>query len=229
MQAKLIESKEIGTGIRHFVFEAVGVDQLEFAPGQFVSLTHEIKGKKITRAYSIASEPGHTSRFELCLNQVADGHFSPYLFAMHPGDAVEMRPPLGTFMLKPDLREIVMIATGTGIAPFRSMLRTYLPAGLPQTTLLFGVRHEHNLLYRGEFEEMAARFPGFQFWPTLTRPESGWRGRTGRVQEHVTEALAGRIDVDVFLCGLKEMVDEVRALLKATGLDRKQIHYEKYD
>jgi CDP-4-dehydro-6-deoxyglucose reductase len=99
----------------------------------------------------------------------------------------------------------------------------------PAFTLLFGVRYESHLLYRVEFEEMARRYPQFRFWPTLTRPDEGWAGRQGRVQAHLTEASGSQNDVDFYLCGLKEMVNDVRSVLKSQGFDRKQIFYEKYD
>jgi CDP-4-dehydro-6-deoxyglucose reductase len=226
MTARLIDSREIAPAVRHFVFEADA--PLQFEAGQFVSFTAEIGGKKITRAYSLAAAPQGGSRFELCLNRVERGHLSPKLFALRSGEGVEMRPPLGTFTLRNVEKEAVFIATGTGIAPFRAMLQAHLAAS-PGMTLLFGVRHESGILYREEFEELAARFPHFTFAPTLTRPEAGWRGRTGRVQAHLAEAIAGRRNPDFYICGLKQMVDEVRNILKGMGYDRKQIFSEKYD
>jgi CDP-4-dehydro-6-deoxyglucose reductase len=149
---------------------------------------------------------------------------------MKPGDRIQMRQPLGLFVLRQQApRNSIFIATGTGIAPFRSMLQAHLNASSPAFTLLFGVRYESHVLYRREFEEMALAHANFRFWPTLTRPDGGWKGRHGRVQAHLTEAIGERRDVDFYLCGLKEMVDEVRGLLKAQGFDRKQIFYEKYD
>jgi len=230
MEAKLIDSREIAPGVRHFGFEALGVERLEFVPGQFTSFTAVIEGKEITRAYSMASAPSGTNRFELCLNRVEPGHLSPRLFDMKPGDRIEMRQPLGTFVLRRQApRDSIFIATGTGIAPFRSMLQAHLNVSSPAFTLLFGVRYESHLLYRAEFERMALTHTNFRFWPTLTRPNSGWKGRQGRVQAHLAEAIGDRSDLDFYLCGLKEMVDEVRALLKGQGFDRKQIFYEKYD
>ena len=161
---------EIAPGVRHFVFEAGQVERLEFVPGQFVSLTDSIAGRSITRAYSIASAPGDGNRFELCLNKVDGGAFTPHLFELSPGDVVDMPPPLGTFTLRRPLRDSLLVATGTGIAPFRSMLQAELRPDSPAFTLLFGVRHESHVLYRQEFEEMARTFPQFRFWPTLTQP-----------------------------------------------------------
>jgi CDP-4-dehydro-6-deoxyglucose reductase, E3 len=230
MQAKLIGSREIAPGVRHFEFEALEVERLEFVPGQFTSFTDVIEGKEITRAYSFASAPSGTNRFELCLNRVDPGHLSPRLFEMKLGDRIEMHEPLGMFVLRQQTpRDSIFIATGTGIAPFRSMLQADLKASSRGFTLLFGVRYESHLLYREEFEEMARTYANFRFWPTLTLPDAGWTGRSGRVQAHLAEAIGERRDVDFYLCGLKEMVDETRGILKSQGFDRKQIFYEKYD
>ena len=140
-----------------------------------------------------------------------------------------MQPPLGTFTLRQPLRDSLLIATGTGIAPFRSMLKIALQPDSPGFTLLFGVRHESHLLYRQEFAAMEQEFPKFHFWPTLTQPGPDWTGRNGRVQTHLSEAIGERKDIDIYLCGLRPMVDDVRQILKGMGFDRKQIRYEKYD
>jgi CDP-4-dehydro-6-deoxyglucose reductase len=229
MEAKLIESSEIAPEVRHFVFEVPGVEKFTFVPGQFVSMNQVINEKKITRAYSIASAPSETNRFELCLNLVHEGLLSPRLFEMRPGETIEIRPPLGMFVLRNPPRDVVFIATGTGIAPFRSILKAQLNEASQAFTLVFGVRYESHLMYRAEFEEMARRHPHFRFLPTLSRPTESWSGRSGHVQAHLQEAIGERRDVDVFLCGLKLMVDDVRNILKEMGFDRKQILFEKYD
>jgi CDP-4-dehydro-6-deoxyglucose reductase len=229
LNAVLIESHELAPQIRHFTFEVPEVREFYFIPGQFLSFNAVLNEKKITRAYSIASAPGG-NRFEICLNIVEDGIFSPHLFRMQAGDDVEISAPLGYFVLRDPGRDAVFIATGTGISPFRSMLRSYLGQDDPHPiTLVFGVRYERNILYRTEFETLAREHPNFQFWPTLSRPDANWTGRTGHVQTHLDEALGGRRDVDVYICGLKLMVDDVRAKLKGLGFERKQIIYEKYD
>ena len=229
MKATLVESRDIAPEVRHFVFEASGVKQLNFKPGQFVSFEATVAGKKITRAYSIASLPSG-NQFELCLNLVHEGHFSPHLFSMQPGDSVEMSDPLGFFVIRNPAKDAVFVATGTGVAPFRSMAPAYLNhPDSKQLTLIFGVRREPNIYYRDEFEALAKKHPNFRFWTTLSRPEASWSGRTGHVQTHLLEAIADRRDLDVYVCGLKAMVDDVRAILKEMGFDRKQIIFEKYD
>jgi len=229
VQAKLIESWEIAPSVRNFVFEALGGTPFVFRPGQWVSLTALLEGREITRAYSIASAPSRGNRFELCLNRVDHGVFSPHLFDLHPGDVVEMREPMGDFVLREPLREAVFIATGTGVAPFRAMLQACLTPDSSPVTLLLGVRYERDMLYRAEFEDMARRNGQFQFIPTLTQPDANWSGRTGRVQAHLAEILGSRRDLDVYLCGMRAMVDDVRRILKEMGFDRRQIRYERYD
>lgn len=229
MRARLIESQVVSAEVRHFVFDVPDEEYLTFQPGQFLSFTKEFEGKNITRAYSIASPP-HRNRFELCLNRVEDGRFSPYLFTMNPGDEVDMKGPYGTFVFRQPIADSIMVATGTGIAPFRSMLMAELPHdSTHRFQLIFGVRHEHGILYREEFEALARDHENFHFTPTLTRPGPAWSGSHGRVQLHVLKALGERRDVHVYICGMKEMVDETRALLKEAGLERKQIIVEKYD
>jgi NAD(P)H-flavin reductase len=151
------------------------------------------------------------------------------MFALTPGEHVEVNQPLRYFTLRQPERPAVFIATGTGIAPFRSILLNALPQSAP-ITLLFGARHPHGVLYRQEFEELTQRHPHFRFVPTITRPDDAWPGAVGRVQAHLDVALAHHeITPDVYICGMKEMVDDVRALLKQKGFERKQIIYEKYD
>ena len=229
MIARLVEFRQIAPNTRHFVFETPEVEELYFVPGQFVSFTETLRGKKITRPYSIASPPDG-NRFEICLNLVEDGFFSPHLFGMKPGDTVEMSAPLGYFVLRNPGKDAIFVATGTGIAPFRSMLHAYLGQGdQKELTLIFGVRYEQGLMYRKEFEELEKQHSNFHFRPTLSRPGPDWKGRTGHVQQHLLETIGDRRDVDIYICGLKLMVDDVRAILKGLGLDRKQIIFEKYD
>jgi ferredoxin-NADP reductase len=229
MKAIVVEFRDIAPEVRHFVLEVPEVSELHFKPGQFVSFKETLGGKKITRPYSIVSLPDG-NRFELCLNLVHGGIFTPHLFAMQVGDSLEMSAPLGFFTVRDPAKEAVFIATGTGIAPFRAMAPDYLSSPhSAQLTLLFGVRHEHTIYYRDDFDALASQYPNFRFWPTLSRPESSWTGRTGHVQAHVLEAIGDRRDLDVYICGLKAMVDDVRAILKELGFDRKQIIFEKYD
>jgi len=229
LKARLVESLDIAPDVKHFIFDVPEVEQLPYLPGQFVSFSKDFGDKKITRAYSTASPPSG-NRFELCLNKVRDGLFSPFLFDMAPGDTVDMKGPLGFFTWRVPVSDSILVATGTGIAPFRAMLHSYLSAGGDrQISLVYGVRYEESLLYRAEFEQLAQQHANFKFLPALTRPEDTWSGLRGRVQTFALELLGERRDIDVYICGLKAMVDDMRARLKELGVDRRQIIFEKYD
>jgi CDP-4-dehydro-6-deoxyglucose reductase len=228
LKARLIGSREIGPNTRHFEFEALDWNAA-FVPGQFLSLTHDIGDHEITRAYSIASPPDG-GRFALCANLVPEGHFSPFLFGLETGGEIDFKGPYGAFILRRPVSDSLFVATGTGIAPFRSMLHAKL-AEHPDRhfTLIFGVRHERGLLYHDEWTALARTAPNFGYLPSLTRPTQTWTGLAGRVHDHVLEALGDRRDIDIYICGLREMVDELRARLKQVGVDRRRMIYEKYD
>ena len=96
--------------------------------------------------------------------------------------------------------------------------------------LVFGTRYEHSIYYRDEFEQIERENPNFHYVPTLSRGGDDWQGRRGYVQDHVREIVAGRSDMQAYICGLHQMVDANRKLLKEElGWDRKQIVFERYD
>lgn len=219
---------------RHLEWEVIEGGRFDFIAGQFVSMTLRHDSTEHTRAYSIASGPRPDGRFDLCLNRVPGGLFSNYLCDLQPGAVLDFTGPHGFFVARrPIERDLVFIATGTGIAPIRGMLEDLFssgPAPDREMWLLFGVRHAETILYRDEFERLAAQHPRFHFVPTLSRAEQDWPGERGHVQQLLRARFAGRRDIDVYVCGLKAMVDDVRKILKEEfGLDRRQIHYEKYD
>jgi CDP-4-dehydro-6-deoxyglucose reductase len=226
--ARLTGYTELVPGTRHFEFESPNWET-RFVPGQFLSVTEQIGEDEITRAYSIASPPGG-NQFALCANLVGGGHLTPFLFHLKPGDEIHFKGPYGAFIPRQTLSDSILVATGTGIAPFRAMLHSDLRRRTDKKfTLIFGVRHEAGLLYNHEWKTLEREWPGFEYRPTLTSPPAHWKGRTGRVQKHVMECLGERRDIDVYICGMKEMVDDLRGQLKALGVDRKRIIAEKYD
>src|SRR5882672_2279454 len=234
LQASLARSSQLSEYTRHLEFEVRGVPRLGFVPGQWLSLkASKPDGGEITRAYSLASPPADDARFAFCLNRVQDGFMSNHLCDMAEGDEIAFQGPFGSFILRPPLRDTVFIATGTGIAPFRSMLHWLLADPSRHEGrkfwLLFGVRYEQDIYYREEFERFAAEHSNFHFLPTLSRGGSDWQGLRGYVQQHLPEIVGNRTDMYAYICGLDKMVSANRDFLKSLRWDRKQILYEKYD
>ena len=237
LKARLVESRPLSAFTKHLEFEVQGTSRFGFVPGQWLSLkASTAEGEEITRAYSIASPP-NGRKFALCLNRVQDGFMSNHLCRLAEGSEVNLQGPFGDFILRPPLRDTIMIATGTGIAPFRSMLHWLYEARDTEAArhegrqiwLLFGARYEQDLYYDDEFKKLAAAQPNFHYVPTLSRGDESWKGKRGYVQEHVHEIVDDRKDMTAYICGLDRMVSANRELLKSLGWDRKSIRYEKYD
>ena len=230
----LLRTQALSALTSHLEFEVKGVPRFGFVAGQWLSFkTNKPDGEEITRAYSIASPPSEDNRFALCLNRVQYGFMSNFLCDMKEGEEIRCQGPFGDFILRPPLRDTVFIATGTGIAPFRSMLHWLLAEeGRHQGKhlwLLFGNRTEQDIYYHNEFLALAAKHANFHYLPTLSRGGPEWHALRGYVQEHVPAIVEGRTDMHAYICGLDKMIKANRELLKGLGWDRKSILYEKYD
>jgi ferredoxin-NADP reductase len=232
--ARLLRSIALSGLTKHLEFEMTGVPRFGFVAGQWLSFkTNTPDGEEITRAYSIASPPADDNRFALCLNRVQDGFMSNFLCDMKVGDEIRCQGPFGDFILRPPLRDTIFIATGTGIAPFRSMLHWLLADDSrhqrKQLYLIFGNRAERDIYYHEEFLRLAGQYSNFHYMPTLSRGTPEWKALRGYVQEHVPAVVNGRADMHAYVCGLDKMIKANRELLKSLGWDRKSILYEKYD
>jgi ferredoxin-NADP reductase len=232
--ARVLRSVPLSEFTKHLDLQVNGVDHFGFVPGQWLSVqTNTPNGEEMTRAYSIASPPSENGHVAFCLNRVEDGFMSNYLFNLDEGAEIHFQGPFGNFTLHPPMRDTVFIATGTGVAPFRSMLHWLLADEERHKGcdiwLIFGARREQDLYYREEFEALALKHANFHFLPTLSRPEPDWKGLQGYVQEHVLDIIGSRADMHAYICGLAKMVKANRDLLKGRGWDRTSIRYERYD
>jgi ferredoxin-NADP reductase len=232
--ARLVRSTSLSEFTKHLAFEMRGLPRFGFVAGQWLSFkTKKSDGEGIIRAYSIASPPGDNNKFALCLNRVQDGFMSNFLCDMKDGDEIACQGPFGDFILRPPMRDTVFIATGTGIAPFRSMLHWLLSDESrhqgKHLHLVFGNRTEKDIYYHHEFLALAREHGNFHYLPTLSRGGPDWQGLRGYVQEHVPAIAQSRTDMHAYICGLDKMVKANRDLLKSLGWDRKSILYEKYD
>ena len=226
--SKVVEVQDLTHDVRVLRLELLDPDEIRFQAGQFVSFEVPKPGLPfpVTRPYSIASPPSNRDVIDLLFNLVPDGPGSTYLFSLQSGNPVSFKGPAGTFVLRayPD-RRLLFVATGTGIAPLRSMIHARLPSPTP-VTLIWGLRNERDLYYQDELADLAAQFPEFSYRITLSQPTAEWKGATGRVQS-VVEAATNRVDdVAVYVCGSRAMIQSVSALIRSRGVC--PIHWEQY-
>ncbi len=216
------------------VFEITfeGDKPVEFEAGQFVSVVIPgagPKGRDLRRAYSIASGP-EVRPIELCVKLVEGGPGTNYLYKLRPGDKFRGFFPYGDFTYEPKPgRHACFIATGTGIAPFRSMVFSRALAENPpaSTVALLGVRDEAELLYLDEFTGR----PGVTWAPCVSRPTTdAWKGFRGRVTDWLRAQ--GQefpwLETEYYLCGGSAMIDEVKRILAEKGVQKESIHQEVY-
>lgn len=236
----------------HLEFSIPELDSFDFVAGQFVStVADDPNGKQQTRAYSIASAP-KGNRFDLCVNRVEGGFFSNKLCDMEPGQEIQVHGPHGLFTLRQPLTDSIFIATGTGVAPMRGFTQHLFPESGEDLSqgrhiwLVYGTRHETELYYQEYFDKLAAERRNFHYLSSLSRPDKGWEGLRGYVQDHVAQVVKNRsngyhpvavstiaepkgFDIHAYICGLNDMVSQNRDKLVELGWQKKQVIFERYD
>ena len=221
-----------------YIITLPNTDNFNFLPGQFVTLKlpiHE-RDSKCLRSYSIASAPNGSNSFELIIvlaNPSTGG--TNYIFnQIKEGSTLILRGPVGVFTL-PNVthKRVVFICTGTGIAPFRSMLLEAFKTNAHQLTqynLVFGCRTPADLLYFNQMQALHHAHTNFEYNPACSREL--WQGRTGYVH-NVYEDIIKQPNFNAentlfYLCGWRNMIDEAKNRLLALGFNKNQIHYELY-
>jgi NAD(P)H-flavin reductase len=228
-QAEVARVIDLTHDVREIELRLLEPKEIHFKAGQFVSFEVPSSGRVavLTRPYSIASPPDISDRITLVFNLVAGGPGSTYLFGLREGDKTQFKGPAGSFYLREDGRDLLLVATGTGIAPLRSMLLAELARDSPRrVTLIWGLRSQRDLCYQEELSELIRSHPRCSVLTTLSRPEPGWAGLTGRVTAFVEKDIISVKNLSVYLCGNGRMIKEVTAILNGKGLC--PIYREKY-
>lgn len=219
--AKVTAVCDLTHDVRQIDFTLVNPTEIHFAAGQFVSFEIERAGSPVpaTRAYSIASPPHLRTEIQLVLNRVPGGPGSGYLFSLQEGVQTTFRGPVGSFTLRDSMQDILFVATGTGIAPIRSMLWALAHgSSTRRITLFWGLRSERDLYYQDELAALHSRLRFFSSTTTLSRPSEYWRGPVGRVSPFVTTQITSVNNLEVYLCGNGAMVRDVRDIIRAKGV-----------
>ena len=215
--------------VRGFRFKLLDPPTVDFKAGQFIILNVPQDGKVVKRAYSVASPPHEPNTVELCVQKVEGGIASTYFWKLKEGETVSISGPHGNFLLKEPLDyDPVFMATGTGVAPLRSMIKHLFHINFMRDVwLLFGTRYEHALLYESEFRSLANLRHNFHYIPTVSRPKD-WHGETGHIQQTFQKYMTDASNKEIYICGWLEVVKAIYNDLQTFGVPKEKLHYEEW-
>ena len=237
-QFKLQSCNFIAPNVKHFVGQLETSTAFSFTAGQFITILFEHEQKTLRRSYSIANAPqGHL--IEFAASYVEGGPGSQYLFNLQPGATMRVTGPFGRLILKPEVnyQRLFLIATSTGITPYRSMLDTLTQIKKQHPSCLIefiqGVQKKENILFAEDFSDFCQNHNSCHFSVALSREHDAMQTMPYTVEHgHVQDILMKKnpnpaTDL-VYLCGNPKMIDDNFELLKNLGFSVPQIIREKY-
>jgi Na+-transporting NADH:ubiquinone oxidoreductase subunit F len=209
---------------------------ISFKPGQYVQL--EVPKYKLTsgpefRAYSISSSSFDHRRLELVITRVEMGAVTTFVHEyLKPTDRVRVTGPFGEFHLRNSDRDVLLIATGSGLAPFISILDQIEKEEIARKIMLFfGAKTKKDLYYQGRINAWEKKFPQFTYIPVLSRAtgEDRWEGEKGRVTHLIEKYVHEGSSLEAYICGAPAMVESCLELLRGKGIPEEHIFFDKFE
>lgn len=234
---KVIEIKDLTHDIKFLRIELPPENEIKFKAGQFVQFYTKPYGnvsEEVFRAYSIASAPSDTRHIDLIIRKVPDGIATGYVHeVLKEGDEVRMSGPYGDFFLRggEDVKELIMIAGGSGMAPIRSLLKDIFEKGLDyKIRYYFTVSKVRDLFYVDELTALAEEHPNFEYIPIVSRSEEGdgWTGEKRKIIQVIKEDVLNGEGKEAYMCGSPGMLNACVEALKETGFTDKAILFDKF-
>lgn len=206
-------------------------EQFNFFAGQYLVFK---LADKVSRSYSIASQPG-IDEIEFVIGINKDGVGSSLINYLKVNDYVDAIGPLGFFTIEKNVKNIddndsfIFIATGTGIAPIRSIIKDLLinKKIKNKINLFFGLRYDNQAYFFDEFNNLANKYSNFIFTPVISRPSSNWAGEVGHCQD-VMKNFDLNKNSFVYICGSTQNVLSINEFLLNFGFNKNRIFYEKF-
>jgi CDP-4-dehydro-6-deoxyglucose reductase, E3 len=225
LTATVVKREQLTATVLLFSFKTT--QPVPFTAGQYGAF---IINDTCRRQYSFCNAPRDPTSFNVVIDTAPMGPGSKFFLSKNVGDTVSLMAPLGIFVLdKTTLRKKVLVATGTGVAPFRSMILDYLEGqGTDDISLYWGMRHEEDLYWVSEFQELSIKYPNFRFILTLSKPTESWQGKRGRVTQHLIQEELHPEGSDYYLCGNRMMIKDIETQLVSKNVPLAQIHKEMY-
>jgi ferredoxin-NADP reductase len=201
---------------------------MEYKAGQFIEIG--FPGEELHRAFSISSSPTEPGVVDVTVRRLPDGRLSPRLCDAEVGQEFDVKGPFGVFTYVPGtFKDLLLVAGGTGVAPFRAFIKMVEDTGgTERIRLLYSVRSHDDIIYEDELKRWseAGRVQVIYTATRETAPE--WPHLRGRFQEEVVDVALKDMDPMCYLCGPKEMLLQMQGWLLARGLDRKRVKREAW-
>ncbi|WDY60433.1 benzoate 1,2-dioxygenase electron transfer component BenC [Pseudomonas sp. PSKL.D1] len=225
-EASISDVRQLSESTIALSIKGEALSRLAFLPGQYVNL--KVPGSEQSRAYSFSSlqKDGEVS---FLIRNVPGGLMSSFLTSLaKAGDNMSLAGPLGSFYLRPIQRPLLLLAGGTGLAPFTAMLEKVAEQGSEHPLhLIYGVTNDFDLVELDRLQALAARIPNFTFSACVANPASEYPQK-GYVTQHIEPRHLNDGDVDVYLCGPPPMVEAVSQYLREQGIAPANFYFEKF-
>ncbi len=224
-QAPVVSCRQLST--TYYEVIARPENPLDFIPGQY--LITRINPQRVSQ-YSLASRP-NASTFTLLVDVSPGGESSQYFQSLQTGDTLEYLPPLGNFIFQSQDQSthLLFLATGTGVAPFISMIDSLVQKKDPRPIhLFFGLRNQEDIFYQSVLDDFHNSHPNFNYSISLSDPAPGWTTLAGYITNHVQTAHFPPASTSAYLCGSPSMIKDTQVRLLEQGFDPHKIYFEKY-
>ncbi|HEN8734919.1 benzoate 1,2-dioxygenase electron transfer component BenC [Pseudomonas sp. A2] len=225
-EAAISDVRQLSVSTIALSIKGEALSRLAFLPGQYVNL--KVPGSEQSRAYSFSSlqKDGEVS---FLIRNVPGGLMSSFLTNLaKAGDSLSLAGPLGSFYLRPIQRPLLLLAGGTGLAPFTAMLEKIAEEGSEHPLhLIYGVTNDFDLVELDRLQALAARIPNFTYSACVANPDSQYPQK-GYVTQHIEPRHLNDGDVDVYLCGPPPMVEAVSQYVREQGITPANFYYEKF-
>ena len=229
------QKKNLLADIYELKFRLPEGEKIDFKSGQFVLWDVPLIDNPEdiqTRAYSIASPPCEDTELTFVFGYHEGGRAGRFVReVLKEGDTIRMQGPFGNFIVNTEThKDYVFIATGCGVAPFRSHLKWLLEEHKENRPmhLFFGVRHKEDLFWVDDFKGLEKRFPNFHANISLSKPDEKWKGLKGRVTHVMPDIIEDFSNVNTYVCGNPSMVKDVKNWLLGKGVPKEDVHGEGY-
>lgn len=225
--AKVRSNTYVTEDVCIILLDIVSPAYYSFKAGQYLFVQ---ASERVLRAYSIASTPQQKGMIEFCIERVPGGVASNYLWNLQPEQKITMKGTFGHFFYKsdPKVDAIVMIGTGTGVAPLKSMIEYALENGEKRPIhLLFGESTVKSFFYLDVLADLQKKFPHFTYDLCVSREEQAGFF-SGRVTARLPEIMNRFPNASYYLCGGQAMLTDVRAQLAEAQVPAPQVYFEKF-